>query len=83
MDITLLQHSKDNQPGRTTVDEAARLIRGEGRPEGYQPLLVFAADERQGLYVVRRKIDEIDSEMRLLAREKHSESQMPDEPDVF
>ncbi len=43
MDITLLQHSKDNQPGRTTVDEAARLIRGEGRPEGYQPLLVFAA----------------------------------------
>jgi len=43
MDITILQHAKDNQPAQMPLDEAAALIRGENRPEGYRPLAVFAA----------------------------------------
>ena len=39
MDITILQHAKDNSPGRLSLDEVAALIRGEGRPETYQPLM--------------------------------------------
>ena len=43
MDITILQHAKDNSPGRLSLDEVAALIRGEGRPEAYQPLMVVAS----------------------------------------
>ena len=43
MDVTILQHAKDNSPGRLSLDELAALIRGEGRPETYQPLMVIAS----------------------------------------
>ena len=43
MEVTILQHAKDNSPGRMALDEVAALIRGEGRPEAYQPLMVIAS----------------------------------------
>lgn len=43
MEVTILQHAKDNSPRRISMDEAAALIQGENRPEGYHPLLVFAS----------------------------------------
>ena len=43
MDITILQHAKDNSPGRLSIEEASALIRGENRPESYQPLMVVAS----------------------------------------
>ena len=49
MDITILQHAKDNSPGRISMDEVAALIRGENRPEGYRPLMVVAAVVEGGL----------------------------------
>ena len=43
MEVTILQHAKDNSPGRLSIEEASALIRGENRPESYQPLMVVAS----------------------------------------
>ena len=64
MELSILQHTRDDKPVRITIDEVVARIRDDNWPEGYQPVLlvqgVFEGGVRQddivsmsGLAVVR------------------------------
>ena len=43
MELSILQHAKDNKPGRITLESIARQMGEKAWPEGYCPLLVVPA----------------------------------------